>query len=97
MIIGSKVPPQIAATYGSGPSGVAKPGPQGARKAGGGRNDQVTLSDEGRELFQLVGKLRELSDVRADRVAYLKGLVAEGKYSPNTLALAERLVENGGL
>ncbi len=97
MIIGSKLPAQIAANYSApGSSPVRDGGGGGARRASG-RNDEVSLSTAGRELYQILSTVRGLPDVREDRVAFLKGLIAEGKYSPNAISLAEKMVESGGL
>ncbi len=88
---------QVSSTYGATTAHVR--GATVGRNAGGERrkNDHIAVSDVGREVFSLVSKLKELPDVREDRVAALQKLVAEGRFSANAASVAERLLQNGGL
>lgn len=88
---------QVTSTY-SATTAQARSANVG-RHAGGDRrkNDNIAVSDVGREVFSLVSKLKELPDVREDRVNALKKMVADGSFSANAASVAERLLQNGGL
>lgn len=88
---------QVSSSYGA--TTAQARGANVGRNAGGDRkkNDHIAVSDVGREVFSLVSKLKELPDVREDRVAALKKMVADGSFSANAASVAERLLQNGGL
>lgn len=88
---------QVTSTYGATAAQVR--GTNAGRNGGGDRkkNDNIAVSDVGREVFSLVSKLKELPDVREDRVSALKKMVADGSFSANAASVAERLLQNGGL
>ena len=60
-----------------------------------GRQDAVNLSNRGRLVAEAAQAVHESSDVRSEKVAALKAAMANGSYSSNARAIAERLVANG--
>lgn len=77
-------------TPAAGGDAGAPRGPQRGRRA-----DQVTLSDEGRQLRRVLDAMAQLPEVRAQRVAFLQQQIADGTYDRGITAVARRLVEEG--
>ncbi len=94
--IGGGLTPRIRDGYGAGEAARTAAG-NGGRSGVRRKSDEVSLSPEGRELAAILRALSEVPDVREDRVAHLKDLLARGKFSANAVSLAERLIERGGL
>jgi flagellar biosynthesis anti-sigma factor FlgM len=80
---------------GTPPVGGDTGAPVGSR--GGRRVDRVTLSPEGLQLQRVLDAMKQLPDVRAERVAALQQQIADGTYDRGITEVAQRLVESGGL
>lgn len=59
--------------------------------------DRVSLSDRAAQMQELVARLRDVPDLRQERVAELRELVRSGRYDPPAGAIAEAIIkyENG--
>lgn len=56
------------------------------------KQDQVELSSRGQELGQILGQIRQMPDVRTDRLAQLKDQIAQGTYRVDSQTLAQDLL-----
>jgi len=90
MIISGKNMQQIAKIYGeqSKPVKMNKPG-----KAGQQAPDEVVLSSEAKELSQMLQAIKNLPEVRADKVQELAQRIAAGTYKVDSQALAQKVLE----
>ena len=90
---------QAASTTRSGGSTPPVGGDTGTSvgSRGGRRVDRVTLSPEGLQLQRVLDAMKQLPDVRAERVAVLQQQIADGTYDRGITEVAQRLVESGGL
>jgi flagellar biosynthesis anti-sigma factor FlgM len=55
--------------------------------------DKVNLSGEAREIAEIMGVVKALPDVRAEKVAEIKGLVDSGKYVVEPAKVAQRMID----
>ena len=62
---------------------------------GGRRSDEVTISNEAQQLRRVLDAVKELPDLREARIAQLRQQLAQGQYSLDVAAIAERLVDEG--
>jgi flagellar biosynthesis anti-sigma factor FlgM len=53
---------------------------RGAKAAQSAPSDEVLLSSEAKNFSQAMGQLREMDDVRPEKVAYFQNLIAAGGY-----------------
>ncbi|MBE3587703.1 MAG: flagellar biosynthesis anti-sigma factor FlgM [Thermoanaerobacteraceae bacterium] len=70
-------------------SAAPQPGSAGPKEAA----DRVEISGAGRELQFYRARLKEMSDVRRERVAEIKRQLAEGTYRADTRRIAEGIME----
>ncbi|HHW42810.1 MAG TPA: flagellar biosynthesis anti-sigma factor FlgM [Desulfotomaculum sp.] len=68
---------------------AAQPGSAGPKEAA----DTVEISGAGRELQFYRARLKEMSDVRRERVAEIKRQLAEGTYRADARRIAEGIME----
>ncbi len=66
----------------------------GASRAGR-RSDEITISNEAQQLRRVLDAVEELPDLREARIAQLRQQLAQGQYSVDVAAIAERLVDEG--
>lgn len=65
--------------------------------ASAGRQDVLALSDRARVVGVAARAVADSPDTRAAKVAALKASIADGTYTSNARAIAERLLATGGL
>jgi negative regulator of flagellin synthesis FlgM len=75
----------------------ADPSAAGQAGASGGRQDVLAVSDRGRVVALAAQAVAQSPDSRAAKVAALKASIADGSYTSNARAIAERLMATGGL
>lgn len=56
------------------------------------KQDQIELSSRGQELGQVLNQIRQMPDVRTDRLAQLKEQIARGTYRVDSQTLAQDLM-----
>lgn len=56
--------------------------------------DKLDLSNGGSEVSNLIDKLKELPDVRQDKVNSLREQIASGSYNPSSEAIADAILKD---
>ncbi len=56
------------------------------------QSDQMNISGKAKGLSELVKKLDQLPDVRAEKVAELKEKISEGNYQVDSKAIAKKII-----
>ncbi len=56
--------------------------------------DKVVLSSRAKLLSGIIGKAKEASEVRKEKVEQLKAQIQEGTYLPNAEKIASKMMEN---
>lgn len=77
---------------------AVEPAPRrdGARaQRGGGRSDQVTLSDQAQELRRILSAVSRLPEVRDQRIDFVRSEFDRGEYRMDALQIAERMLTEG--
>ncbi|MDA8168207.1 MAG: flagellar biosynthesis anti-sigma factor FlgM [Nitrospiraceae bacterium] len=69
-----------------------KPAPQEKASAAQSASDKIKISSRGREISEMMDAISKLPPTRDDRVNALKEMVSSGKYSPDSLKIAEKLI-----
>ena len=80
--------PQTNTLFKDDAHGVAASEPDGSRT----ENDTVDLSADANQIREMVNKVNNLSDVRAQKVAELKHRIASGTYQILNEKVASRLI-----
>lgn len=62
--------------------------------AGSVESDAVSISEKGRDVSEMTKILKEMPDVRAERVAELKAQIADGTYNVSGRDIAEKIVNS---
>ena len=55
--------------------------------------DKVNVSVQAREIADIMGAVKSISDVRTDKVAEIKGLVDSGKYVADPYKIAGKMID----
>ena len=58
------------------------------------RGDQIKVSEKAAEFSTLVGKVKEMPDVRADRVEDLRAQLAAGSFRPSGDEIADAILKD---
>jgi negative regulator of flagellin synthesis FlgM len=66
------------------------------RNAGSRRSDQITLSEQARDLRTALAAVEAQPETREELVAALRRQIAEGTYRPDPSAIARRMLTEGG-
>lgn len=87
---------QILQAY--GPKGKAAPTSigSGATAGASSRDDEITISSEGKELQRMIRAARQADDIRADRVAELRTKLRTGAYKLDPQLIAQRMLDLSG-
>lgn len=56
--------------------------------------DQIRLSDRAEKIGELVDRIKELPDVRADKVNALRAKIEANQYRPSSDAIADAILKN---
>ena len=59
------------------------------------KKDEFVLSSEGQSFSELLGKLRNTSDVRQDRVDELSAKIQNGSYNISSMDIAAKILASG--
>lgn len=73
---------------------TAKSDNQAVESKGLAENDKVKLSSVAQETGKLIDQLKELPDVRQDRVAELKQQISSGSFQPTGTEIAEAILKD---
>jgi flagellar biosynthesis anti-sigma factor FlgM len=76
---------KTANTAGSAPAGQVKTSPD---------KDKVELSGKGAEFGKLIDQVKQLPDVRQDRVNEIKQKIAAGNYQPSAEDIADAILKD---
>jgi len=93
MIISDKLPPKITQAYHSQVNQVEERRARSVQEAANPKGDEVSLSSEVHVLQKAKSVAMAAPEVRAERVAELKRLIAEGLYEVPLDGLVERLLK----
>ena|SRR3990172_862171 len=99
MVIPSQLPTEVSRAYqdrATSLAPLATPAPTTSRGTRT-KKDQVVLSPEVQELQRLLKAVKELPDVREERVAFIREQIQNGTYQISDAALASKLLEWEGL
>ena len=55
-------------------------------------SDEVSISEKGKDVSEMTRTLKEMPDVRADKVADLKERIANGKYNISGKDIASKII-----
>lgn len=66
---------------------------QSGEKASTGTGDSVDISSSGNQLKSLGAQLKEVPDIRTDRVQGLKAEIESGHYNPPADVIAQSLID----
>ncbi len=62
--------------------------------AGGPKSfsDKVEISGTGKEVAEIIAAVNQLPDVRTDKVNAIKAAIESGKYQPDSIKIAEKIL-----
>lgn len=93
MKISGKIPPDnqgiVLPAQRGGTSDLREAGQPVSRPRTG---DRVQISDHARKVAELVSVMKQMPDIRNEKVQEMKELVDSGKYTPNPVVIAEKLI-----
>ena len=55
-------------------------------------SDAVSISEKGKDVSEMTRTLKEMPDVRADKIADLKGRIANGTYNVSGKDIASKII-----
>ncbi len=59
------------------------------------KKDEFVLSSEGQSFSELLGKLKNIPDVRQDRVSELSEKIQNGSYNVSAMDIASKILASG--
>lgn len=55
-------------------------------------NDRVDISGTGKEVAEIISAVNQLPDIRNDKVKAIKEAIESGKYGPDSIKIAEKIL-----
>ncbi len=62
------------------------------QQAGLSESDAVNISEKGKDVSEMTRTLKEMPEVRADKIADLKARIANGTYNVSAKDIAEKII-----